>query len=112
MTTNEHLQKVIVKLNGEGSKLLRRVASDLSRPARIRREVNLARINTHTAENEVIIVPGKVLGGGELNHKVTISAFKFSESAIAKLQKAGSKIIPLDQLTTESVKGKRVRIIG
>jgi large subunit ribosomal protein L18e len=112
MTTNESLQQLITKLNGQDSKLLRRVAADLSRPTRIRREVNLARIDSHTDENEVIIVPGKVLGGGELNHKVTISAFKFSESALEKLQKAGSKVIPMDQLTTESVKGKKVRIIG
>lgn len=111
-TTNNNLQKIIVELKSKDSRLLSRVANDLSRPTRIRREVNLSRLNRYTKEDEMIIVPGKVLGGGDLDHKITISAFKFSQSALSKLEKSGSKIVPLNDITKESVNGKRIRIIG
>lgn len=110
--TNENLQKLIVELKSAKSKIFGRIAEDLERPTRIRREVNLARINRYTKEGETIIVPGKVLGGGELDHKVNISAFKFSQSAIDKISKSGSKIIPLQQIAKEPAEGKKIRIIG
>jgi large subunit ribosomal protein L18e len=116
MITNENLKKLIsdLKLKSEqqNSNLLERVADDLERPTRIRREVNLSRINRYTKEGETIIVPGKVLGGGELDHKVIISAFKFSESALSKLKKSGSVIIPLQDVAKQPLTGKKVRIIG
>ena len=63
-------------------------------------------------ENEIIIVPGKVLGSGMLNHKLTISAYQFSEQAKDKIEKANSKIIPLLDLSKDKPNGKRIRIIG
>jgi len=89
-----------------------KIASDLSRSTRKRRIVNLSKINRYSKENETIIVPGKVLGSGILEHKLTISAYQFSNSAKEKLQKAGAKIIPLNELIKESPKGKSIRIIG
>ena len=92
--------------------LWKRVALDLEKPTRKRRVVNLSRINRFTKENEIIVVPGKVLGSGSLNHKITISAFQFSEDAKNKIMKSGSKIMPLDELSNESPKGKNIKIIG
>ncbi len=40
-------------------------------------------------------VPVKVLGNGEVSKSIEISAHKFSQSAIAKIEKAGGKAIPL-----------------
>ncbi len=89
-----------------------KLASDLERPTRKRRIVNLSKINRYTKENETIVVPGKVLGSGALDHKLTISAYQFSDSAIEKISKVGAKIIPLNELLKESPKGKSIRIIG
>jgi large subunit ribosomal protein L18e len=113
-TTNQKLQELIVEFQKKSDKsnLARRIAEDLSKPTRQRREVNLTRINKFTEENDVIVVPGKVLGGGELSHKITISAFKFSQSAILKLQKSGSKVIPMHDIAKVETKGKKIRIIG
>jgi large subunit ribosomal protein L18e len=114
--TNDKLMELITLLENKAeekdSALLARLADDLKRPLRIKREVNISKINRFTKDGEVIVVPGKVLGGGELDHKVTISAFKFSSSALAKLEKNGSKIVPLAKLAEESINGKRIRIIG
>ena len=90
----------------------KRIALDLEKPTRKRRVVNISRINRHTKENEIIIVPGKVLGSGSLNHKIIISALQFSEGARNKLVEAGSKIVPLPELSNEDPKGKKIRIMG
>jgi large subunit ribosomal protein L18e len=89
-----------------------KIASDLQRPTRNRRIVNLSKINRYSKENETIIVPGKVLGSGILDHKLTISAYQFSDSAKEKIVKAGATIIPLNDLIKESPKGKGIKIIG
>ena len=66
----------------------------------------------HTKENEIIVVPGKVLGAGTLNHKLTISAFQFSDGEKEKIEKIGAKRIPLLELSKENPNGKGIRIIG
>ncbi|KAA3656303.1 MAG: 50S ribosomal protein L15 [Calditrichaeota bacterium] len=40
-------------------------------------------------------IPVKILGNGEFSKKVEVSAHKFTKSAIAKIEKAGGKAIPL-----------------
>lgn len=113
--TNPALIKLIVELKKKGNEedinLWKRVASDLEKPTRTRRAVNLLRINHYTKENETIIVPGKVLGNGELDHKVTIAAYQFSGNAAEKINKAG-KAITINELMKENPKANNVRIIG
>ena len=114
--TNSVLLAIIEELkkksNEQKANLWRRVADDLERPTRQRRVVNLSSISRHTKENEIIIVPGKVLGAGDLNHKITISAFQFSDGAKEKIEKAGAKIVPLLELSKVNPSGKGIRIIG
>ena len=114
--TNPILQNLIHELkkrsNEQSINLWKRVASDLERSTRQRRVVNLSSISRHTKENEIIVVPGKVLGSGDLQHKVTISAFQFSGGAKEKIEKAGAKIVPLLELSKENPSGKGIRIIG
>ena len=114
--TNPILNDLIHELKKRSSEqsisLWKRVATDLEKPTRQRRVVNLSSISRYTKEDEIIVVPGKVLGAGTLNHKLTISAFQFSGGAKEKIEKAGAKIIPLLELSKESPNGKRIRIIG
>ena len=35
-------------------------------------EVNISEINRHTSPDEMVLVPGKVLGNGILDHKVKL----------------------------------------
>ncbi|MBI2523301.1 50S ribosomal protein L18e [Candidatus Woesearchaeota archaeon] len=114
--TNPLLRDLIGELKKRGNEqevnLWKRIASDLEKPTRQRRAVNLSRINRHTKENEVVVVPGKVLGSGDLNHKLTISAYQFSEQAKDKLEKCGAQIVSLLDLSKEKPNGKNIRIIG
>ncbi len=114
--TNPLLKDLIGELkkrsNEQSVNLWKRIALDLEKPTRQRRIVNLSRINRYTKENDFVVVPGKVLGAGILEHKLTISAYQFSQQAKDKLQKAGAKIIPLLDLCKEKPDGKKIRIIG
>ena len=114
-TTNPELQNLIKELKKKAFehkvKLWKRIADDLEKPARQRRIVNLYKINKYTKENETVIVPGKVLAVGELDHNVTVAAFTFSVAALDKINKVG-KAIQISELIQEDPKGKRIRIMG
>jgi large subunit ribosomal protein L18e len=73
------------------------LASLLAVPSRQRREVNLDQLND--AKTSEVIVPGKVLGSGNITKKLTVYAVAFSEQAKEKLKKAGcSAVLLLDAL--------------
>ena len=114
-TTNPRLKSLIEDLKAlsikEKVNIWKRIASDLEKPSRSRRTVNLSRIARYTKENESVIVPGKVLGTVELNHKVNIAAFTVSKSALSKLQGKGT-FMTIEELMQKNPKGKNLRIIG
>ena len=114
--TNPVLKGIIAELRKRAKEqkalLWKRVADDLEKATRQRRVVNISRINRVTKENEIIIVPGKVLGSGNISHKLTVAGFQFSAGAKESLKKAGGKCISLLEVSKESPKGKRIRIIG
>jgi large subunit ribosomal protein L18e len=113
--SNSQLRDLITELrkkaNEHGMKIWKLIADDLEKPTRQRRIVNLYKINKNTKANETIVVPGKVLGIGELDHAITVAAWQFSESASEKINKIG-KTLQITELLKESPKGKRIRVIG
>lgn len=113
--TNPSMRKLIAELRSLGTKekvkMWKRIADELEKPTRQRREVNIERIKRATKKDETIIVPGKVLSKGELSHNVKVAAWKFSEAAKTKINKIG-KAISIQELIKENPKGKKVRIIA
>ena len=95
----------------ENVRLWKRVALDLEKPTRIRRKVNLYKINKYTKEDETAIIPGKVLSLGEITKKINIAAYQFSNEALKKINRIG-KTISIQELMKKNPKGKKVRIIG
>lgn len=114
-TMNAQLQNLVRSLKRLGieqeSKLWKRIALDLERPTRIRRMVNIYKINHYAKDGDVILVPGKVCGDGELTKKITVAAYQFSESARVKIAKTG-KAVSIQELMKENPKGQKVKIIG
>lgn len=90
----------------------KRVAEDLEKPTRQRREVNLYTIDKYAKDGEIIVVPGKVLGTGDITKKVNVAAFSFSQSALDKILKVGGKTLTIQELVKQNSKGKDVRIMG
>ena len=105
------IQELRKKANEHKANIWKRIADDLEKPTRKRRIVNVYKINKFTKDNETVIVPGKVLAVGELDHNVTVAAFTFSGSASEKINKVG-KAIPINELLKEDPKGKKIRILG
>ncbi len=89
----------------------RYVAELLERPRRLRIVVNVSKINRYTREGETVVVPGKVLGAGEIDHPVTVAAIAFSKQAVEKIKAAGGRVLHILQLLEENPRGSRVRII-
>jgi len=97
--------------NKNSAKVWYRVAELIMRPARKRVEVNLSKINRYTKDNEIIVVPGKVLGSGTLDKPVTVAALSFSKEAILKIKNVGGRVITINELLKENPRGNRVRVI-
>jgi|GEM_PF-198820 len=87
------------------------VAKGLNRPRRKRYEVNLSRLEKFANQNDTVIVPGIVLGKGEIKKQVTVAAVKFSSEARKKIEKAGGKCLSIDQVSKEKDTSK-MRIMG
>lgn len=89
----------------------KRVAELIARPARQRATVNIGKISRHTNSGDIIVIPGKVLGSGNLSHKVTVAALNASTSARTVIVGAGGSLISINELLTQVPKGKGVTII-
>jgi len=73
--------------------------------------VNLSKISRTCSPKDQILVPGKVLGTGKLEHPAQIAAFSFSMSALKAIEIAGGKAMSVKQLIELNPKGKGVKII-
>ena len=113
--SNPFLADLIEELSNKGykdkNKFLLALAKKLKKPANIRAEVNLSRINRHTKDGDTIVVPGKVLSSGILEKKLTIACFKSSEKAQKKIKDSGSSIPTIKELIEKNPKGSNVKFI-
>ena len=112
---NERLKALIGELKKQSieqkSNIWKRIALELERPTRQHRIVNLSKIEKYCNDNDVIIVPGKVLCGGELTKKVTIAAYAFSRNTTDKLGSKAS-LITIEEALKKYPKGNNLKIIG
>lgn len=77
-----------------------------------RSKVNVAEISRNSKEGERVVVPGKVLAAGSIDHKVTVAAFSFSQEARAKIVASGGKCIEISDFAKSTSEAKDVLIIG
>jgi len=89
-----------------------RLADLAVKPSTSKRVVNLARINKITKENNVLFVPGKVLGTGNISHKITLCSFSMSTTAAKKIIQTGGTIMTYSDMIKKYPTGKGVMIFG
>ncbi len=82
------------------------------KPSIARRDINLNRISQLTKENDTVIFPGKVLGTGNVPHKITLCSFSISNSAANKIINNGGKLISFSDLIEQNPTGKGVMLLG
>jgi large subunit ribosomal protein L18e len=113
--TNPILKTLIEDLKRKSiekqSNFLKDIVEKLNKPRRQRVEVNIAHIERYTEKNETIIVPGVVIGYGELTKPVTVSAWKFSKPAKQKIENSKGKAISIEELINKNPRGTNVKIM-
>lgn len=87
------------------------VAGLVSAPRKKRAELNLDQINKEAKDGDIIVIPGKVLSQGDLNKKIKLVAFNFSESAREKLLKAKIDIKTIKEEIKENPEAKGIKIL-
>jgi len=92
--------------------LWKQIAVELEKPTRSRREVNLYKIEANARDDEIVIVPGKVLSNGVVQKAVKVAALSFSEGAKEKIISAKGQILSIQELMKQNPEGKKVRIMG
>lgn len=93
------------------SELWQKIAKHLASPKRSRVAVNVSRINRFTKNEEIIVIPGKVLGAGKVSHPLTVAAFNFSDLAQSKINYANGKCLSLRDLMKKNPTGENVRLM-
>ena len=95
----------------EDVSIWRVIAKRFERPTRKFAEVNISKINRYASDNDTVIVPGKVLSAGNIDHSVTVAAFNFSINAEDKIHKAGGTCLSIAELVETNPKGSNIRIM-
>ena len=113
--TNSELTTIVAALKAAAREhqaaIWKEIGRRLEAPSNNYAEVNLSRLNRSTSSDDIVAVPGKVLGAGSIDHPICIAALSFSERARSKILAASGKIIPFDEMIQTSPKGSNVKII-
>jgi large subunit ribosomal protein L18e len=113
--TNPRILQLIDDLKAKSREqnvgIWRDIALRLDKPNRHYAEINLSKINRYSKDNEIVLVPGKVLGTGNIEHPVTVAALNFSMTAEALIMDAQGKCLSIEQLMETNPTGKGVRIL-
>ncbi|MGI0094356.1 MAG: 50S ribosomal protein L18e, partial [Nitrosotalea sp.] len=89
-----------------------RLADLALKPTRAKRTMNLGQLDKFVSDNDVVVVPGKVLGTGSLSHKITLCSFSISTTGAKKIIQSGGKISDISEIIKNHPTGKGVKIIG
>jgi large subunit ribosomal protein L18e len=106
-----NVRRLVRKLENTKILLWKEIADSLKHARRSRTEANLGHINRVVNDGDTIVVPGKVLGAGLLEHKITIGALTWSGSVKEKVEASGSQILSLSALMEANPAGSNIRIV-
>ncbi len=112
-STAELLRELRKTGNATKENLWKKLADRLSKPSRKEKNVNIEKIALMAGKNKgkILVVPGKVLGKGDITEAVTVAAFSFSETALAKIAAAKGKTMTLNELIESKTKSKETIIV-
>lgn len=109
-SSDHNIRTLSRKLWKTKRRIWKKVGNKLNGPKKNRIEANLQRISNNTSKDDVIVVPGKVLGVGELNHPLTIACLKISNAARQKVVASGSKLMTIEELLEQNPTGANVKL--
>ncbi len=106
--TNKKLVETIIK--GKKNQWIK-VIDLISNPVKKRINLNLEDIDSQSKEGEKIVVPGKVLGNGEIRKKIEIIALDFSKTAEEKLKKEKINYSIISEHIEKNPEAKDIKIL-
>ncbi len=106
--TNRNVKKLVVELKRTKDRFYLGVARSLEKSRRSKKPVNIGKLKKLSKKYDSFIVPGKVLGIGDIDKAVDVYAWAFSKDAGAKIKKAGGNAFPLAQIIKDNAKGRVV----
>ncbi len=90
----------------------RDVALRLAKPSRNWAQVNVSKVDEHVRDGENALIPGKLLGAGDIGRAVTVVCYNASSTARAKIEAAGGKVLTMSEGANAFPKGEKCRILG
>ena len=107
--TNDALIALIGDLKDQsrstGAAIWRDVALRLETSRSNWAEPNLSRLSRTAADDETILVPGKLLGSGDVLGSPNVAAYSVSASARSKIEAAGGRVMTIRDLMNDNPKG-------
>jgi large subunit ribosomal protein L18e len=114
MKDNKLLRSAIVMLERKGRKdktaIWKDAAEYLASGNATWPEVNVGHL-AELGEAAAVFVPGKVLGAGRLDKKMSVGAFSFSASARRKIEEAGGKALTVEEFLKKYPGGSGVALV-
>ena len=105
--------KILKKASKENdAPLWAKVADYVQKSRSNQKNVNLTKIDENTEDGNAIIITGKVLGTGNISHKISVSSFSISNSAAKKIKDSRGEILKFSEMIEKFPTGKGVKIIG
>ena|SRR3989338_5423004 len=87
-------------------------AQRLSASTRKHAVINLTQIDKVATLGDTIVVPGRVLGSGDVTKRIRVCALGFSASAVAKLKKNKSEVVSLIEEIQKNPKAEGVKVLA
>lgn len=103
--TDPNMKRLISELKRRKERFYLAVAKHLEKPRRRKAGVDVSKIEKLASQGESVVVPGKVLGNGDIEKKVDVYAWNYSSSAREKITRAGGRCMPLEKIV-EAKKGR------
>ncbi len=95
--SDPNLVRLIDLMLSSDKKLWKDIAKRLAKPRRLYAQVNVSKIERYLLDGEIAVVPGKVLGGGELSKPIKVAALSFSETAKRKIKEVGGECLSFEE---------------
>ena len=89
-----------------------RLAELALKPSSAKRVINVNRVAQLTKDGDMVAFPGKVLGTGNISHKITLFAFSVSNTAAKKIIMSGGKILDQNDAVGQNPSGTGVVLLG
>jgi len=110
-------KQIAITLEKQGKRAKQKIWIDIAKrivkPKRILPKVNIWKLNrfAQKLKGKTFVVPGHVLGTGEITNEIKVAALSFSETALLKIKNAKGKTYSLQGLAKEGEKTSSLVII-